>query len=126
MTDLSLRERAALDVLNRLPVGWRVGVASFDPGSHRWRVTARGSHPGRGKAPETITGTGADELSAMADLALRLDERRRAARLEAIERRGRLAYLAGAEQQSQRSADRPLSGDELERVLRRYPEDPGE
>jgi hypothetical protein len=36
----------------------------------------RGPHPGRGKTPETITGTGEDELAAMTDLRIRLDERR--------------------------------------------------
>ena len=69
MTDPAKRERAALDVLNRLPDWWAVGPTSYDPGIGRWSYTARGPHPGRGKYPETITGTGEDELAAMTDLA---------------------------------------------------------
>jgi hypothetical protein len=48
LTDPAKRERAALDVLDLLPDRWAVG---------------------RGKYPETITGTGEDELAAMTDLA---------------------------------------------------------
>jgi hypothetical protein len=64
MADPATRERAALDVLALLPDGWHVGPMSWDPGSHRWSVTARGPHPGRGKAPETVTGRAEDELAA--------------------------------------------------------------
>jgi hypothetical protein len=56
-----------------------------------------GRHPGRGKHPETITGTGEDELAAMTDLRIRLDERHHAAKLPDIDRRGRVAFLDGAE-----------------------------
>ena len=69
MTDPAKRERAALDVLALLPEWWAVGPTSYDPGTGRWSYTARGPHPGRGKHPETITGTGEDELAAMIDLA---------------------------------------------------------
>jgi hypothetical protein len=31
MTDPAKRERAALDVLARLPEDWRIGRASYDP-----------------------------------------------------------------------------------------------
>jgi hypothetical protein len=31
-------------------------------------VTARGPHPGRGKVPQTVTGTGEDETAALRDL----------------------------------------------------------
>ena len=55
------------------------------------------SHPGRGKHPETITGTGEDELAAMVDLRIRLDERRRTEKPHEIDRRGRAAFLEGAE-----------------------------
>lgn len=92
MTDPAKRERAALDVLALLPDRWALGPTSYDPGIGRWSYTARGPHPGRGKYPETITDIGEDELAAMTDLRIRLDERRRAAKLEAIDRRGRLAY----------------------------------
>jgi hypothetical protein len=63
-----------------------------------------------------------DELAAMVDLRIRLDERRRAAKLADIDRRGRLAYLEGAEAHSQAAEGRPLTGDELGRVTKRYPE----
>ena len=66
-TDPAKRERAALDVLELLPEWWAVGPTSYDPGTGRWTWTARGRHPGRGKHPETITGTGEDELAAMTD-----------------------------------------------------------
>ena len=64
------------DVLALLPEPWAVGPSSYDPGTGRWTYTARGPHPGRGKAPKRITGTGYDELAAMTDLRIWLDERR--------------------------------------------------
>jgi hypothetical protein len=121
VTELAARERAALDILNRLPDGWHVGPATYDPGSRRWSVTARGPHPGRGKHPETIRGTGEDELAAMAYLAIALEELRRDERLEEIDRRGRLSFLEGAEEQSREATGRPLSAEELNRVTRRHP-----
>ena len=123
MTDPAKRERAALDVLELLPEWWAVGPTSYDPGTGRWTWTARGRHPGRGKAPETITGTGEDELAAMIDLRIRLDERRRAEKVAEIERRGRAAFLEGAEERSRAVEGRPLTADELERVTKRYPRD---
>ena len=93
MTDPAKRERAALDVLELLPCRWALGPTSYDPGTGRWSYTARGPHPGRGKHSETITGIGEDELAAMTDLAIRLDERRRSEKLAAIDRRGRLGRL---------------------------------
>ena len=95
MTDLAKRERAALDVLALLPEWWAVGPTSYDPGTARWTWTARGRHPGRGKLPETITGTGEDELAAMIDLRNRLDERRRDEKLVEIERRGACVLSGG-------------------------------
>jgi hypothetical protein len=89
----------------------------------RWSYTARGRYPGRGKTPEWITGTGEDELAAMVDLRNRLDERRRAEKLAAIDRRGRAAFLEGAEAHSQSVEGRPLTADELERVTTRYPDE---
>ena len=101
MTDPAKRERAALDVLALLPEWWAVGPTSYDPGTGRWTWTARGRHPGRGKSPERVTGIGEDELAAMIDLRNRLDERQRAKKLAAVDRRGRAAFLEGAEAQSQ-------------------------
>ena len=73
-----MRERIALHVLAMLPDGWRIGQTSWNPDLGRWAITARGPHPGRGKAQETISGTGVDDLAAITDLGVRLDERRRA------------------------------------------------
>jgi hypothetical protein len=58
----------------------------------------------------------------MTDLAIRLDERRRAERVAEIDRRGRLAYLEGTEERSRDAEGRPLTGAELERITRRYRE----
>jgi hypothetical protein len=109
MTDPAKRERAALDVLALLPEWWAVGPTSYDPGIGRWSSTARGPHPGRGKYPETTTGTGEDELAAMIDLRIRLDERQRPEKLGQIDRRGRAAFLEGAETQSQAAEGRRLT-----------------
>ena len=57
----------------------------------------------------------------MTDLRIRLDERHKAERLDDIERRGRAAFLEGAEARSQAVEGRPLSADEQERVTKRYP-----
>jgi hypothetical protein len=122
VTDLAARDRAALDILNRLPEWWRVGPATYDPGTRRWRITAFSRPGGRLRPPETLTGVGEDELHAMTELRILLDERQRSEQLEAIERRGRAAFLeGGAEAQSQAAEGRPLRADELERVTRRYP-----
>ena len=100
MTDPEKHEHAALDVLALLRSGGG-RPTSYDPGTGRWTWTARGRHPGRGKTPERITGTGEDELAAMIDLAIRLDERHRDEKLNAIDRRGRAAFLEGAEERVQ-------------------------
>lgn len=122
MTDPAIRERAALDVLARLPDGWRVGPTSYDPGTRRWSIAARAAPTGlRSRPPETLTGHGADELAAFADLRMKLDERRKAERLDDIERRSRAAFLEGAEERSQAVEGRPLTADEQERVTKRYP-----
>ena len=78
VSDSATRERIALHVLAMLPDGWRIGQTSWNPDVGRWAITARGPHPGRGKAQETISGTGVDDLAAITDLGVRLDERRRA------------------------------------------------
>jgi hypothetical protein len=44
-------------------------------------------------------------------------------RFRELNRRLRVAFIAGAEEQSQREAGRGLTEQELERVLRRYPGD---
>ena len=111
MNDPAKRERAALDVLALLPEWWAVGPTSCDPGTGRWTWTARGRHPGRGKTPESITGTGLDELAAVIDIRIRLEERRRPDQI--AEKRGRAAFLEGAEERSRTVEGRPLTAYEL-------------
>jgi hypothetical protein len=65
-------------------------------------------------------GSGIDELAAVTDLAMTLEERAKADAFAGIEQRGRLAYLDGAEEESQRLG-RPLTDAELERLIRRFP-----
>ena len=76
--DSAKRDMIALHVLAMLPDGWWIGQTSWNPDVRRWAVTARGPQPGRGKAQETISGTGEDDLAAITNLRIRLDERRRA------------------------------------------------
>ena len=122
MIDFATREHGALDVLDQLPEGWHVGRISWNPCTRRWAITARGPHPDRGRAPETISGIGPDEPSAVTNLRIRLAKRHRPDQLAEIERRGRAAFLEAAEAQSQATEGRPLTADELEQVTRRYPE----
>jgi hypothetical protein len=46
-----------------------------------------------------------------------------ASRRKGLNRRLRVAFIAGAEERSRREVGRGLSEEELERVLRRYPGD---
>ena len=55
--------------------------------------------------------------------AIRLDERRRDEKLAEIDRRGRAAFLEGAEERSRTVEGRPLTAYELERVTKRYPQE---
>ena len=59
----------------------------------------------------------------MIDLRFRLDERQRGEKIAEIDRRGRAAYLEGAEERSRTVEGRPLTAYELERVLKGYPGD---
>jgi hypothetical protein len=76
-----------------LPARWRVGPVTFDPGRQAWSVTARGPHPGRGKAPVTVSGTGDNEIAALRDLdgCLRGVPHPDGGRLDELRRRLRLA-----------------------------------
>jgi hypothetical protein len=73
---------------------------TYDPGRHAWSVTAHGPLPGRSKAPQIVTGTGADEVAALHDLddRLRAVPRPDGGRLEELDRRLRQAYGEGAEE----------------------------
>jgi hypothetical protein len=104
-----------------LPDCWRVGPTSFDPGRHRWSVAARSpKYAGRLRPPAVVTGAGEDELAALTDLALKLQELRNVERKMSLEERARAAYLQGAEEHSRATLGRGLTPDELRRVLERY------
>jgi hypothetical protein len=115
------RERAWADVHDLLPDGWRVGPPSYDPGRHRWNVTAISPrYSGRLRPPATIEAHGEDELYALTELVFRLRELRDIEHRRAIEEQARTAYIQGAEDRSRSTLGPPLSPDELERILRRY------
>ena len=116
------RHRAWDDIHELLPVGWQVEPTSYDPGSRRWTVVARAPNTGvRGRPPETVTGEGDDELTALTELVRQLRVLVRPGQMADLERRARQAFLAGAAAQSRQSLDRGLTDEELERVARRYP-----
>jgi hypothetical protein len=100
MSNEDAREAAWGAVHEALPAGWRVGPASIgDPLRGTWSVTALRRPRGRLATPQTVTGTGADEVSALRDL----DDRLRGVpkpdgtAMDALRRRLRLAYVEGAE-----------------------------
>ena len=110
-------------VHDALPARWRVGPVTYDPGRHAWNVSAYGPHPGRGRAPQTVTGLGDDEVGALRALddELRGVPQPNGSRMEELRQRWRLAYLAGAEERSRQDLGRGLTLDELERVAERSP-----
>jgi hypothetical protein len=73
--------------------------------------------------PETVTGTGDTETDALRDL----DERERGVpkpdgtRMDELRQRTRLAYVEGAEETWQRLEGRPMTADELGRIIDRAP-----
>ncbi len=85
-------------------------------------MTARGPHPGRGKAPQTVTGTGEDETAALRDLdnQLRGVSKPDGGRMDELRRRPRLAYVEGAEEWTLEHVGRGMTRDELGRVIGRY------
>lgn len=126
MTD---REAAWDAVHEALPARRCVGRPSFDPGALRhdgylgaWSVTARGPHPGRGKAPRTVTGTGEHEVAALRDLVDRLTgvPKLDGNRMEELRRRLRLAYIEGAESWAVSALGRGLTDVEVAALVRRY------
>lgn len=120
------REEAWGRLHEALPARWTVGLGSYDPGEHRWSVSAVGPHPGRGKLPVYVTGFGENELEAVRDLDARLrGERNEGPRkLDELRARLRLAYLEGAEEWAQRELDRPLEREEQRGVIARFPAHP--
>lgn len=126
---MEAREAAWDAVHEALPARWCVGMPSFDPGVVRpdryrgaWSVTARGPHPGRGKTPQTLTGTGADEVAALRDLDDRLRgvPKPHGGRMDELRARLRLAYVDGAESWAIANLGRPLDRAELGRIIGRY------
>jgi hypothetical protein len=115
---------AAWDAVHEaLPVGWRVGLPSYSPEDHGWTVSAVNERTtGRGKLPQTVTGTGEDEAAALRDL----DDRLRGvpqpagSQMAELRRRTRLAYVEGAEEWTQRELGRGLTSEELGWISQRY------
>lgn len=115
------REQAWNDIHDLLPDGWRASAASFDPGTHRWTVACRSpKHSGRLRAPAVLRGDGEDEVAALTHLAVQLRGLRNAERRMRLEAKTRAAYHHGAEEFSRGTLGRPLTQDELDRILERY------
>jgi hypothetical protein len=86
---------AAWDAVHEaLPARWTAGLPSSHPSTGIWTVTAIGAHPGRGKHPETVTGTGEDEAAALRALAelLRGLPHPEGGRMDELRLRQRLVY----------------------------------
>jgi hypothetical protein len=107
-----------------MPARWTVGQPSYDPGRPGWSISAVGPNRGRGKLPTFVSGFGVNELAAVRDLDARLrgEWSEGPRRLEELRARMRLAYVVGAEEWAQREMSRPLSSNELEGVVRRFPQ----
>ena len=127
---MTIDREAAWDSLwEAVPARWTVGMPSLDPGKLRldghmgaWSVTARGPHPGRGKAPQMVTGTGDDETAALRDLdaTLRGAKPANGSYLEDLRQRLRLAYVDGAERWMRENVGHGLSSDEPTNVVARF------
>jgi hypothetical protein len=115
------REEAWDAVHEALPARWAVGLPSQHPSSMTWSITARGPHPGRGKHPQTVTGSGEDETAALRDL----DDRLRGSampvgRMDDLRARLRLAYVAGAEEWTRGDLGRGMTREELDGIVTRF------
>jgi hypothetical protein len=77
-----------------VPARWHIGRPSSDPGCHAWSVTAWGPNPARGKSRQSVSGTGADEASALRDLHHRLRgvPKPSGGRMDDLRRRLRMAF----------------------------------
>lgn len=126
---LGPREAAWDAVHEALPARWRVGPITYNPGVLRadghmgaYSVTAVDSHPGRGKIPQSVTGTGPDERAALRDLddQLRGVPQPDGSRMDELRRRLRFAYVQGAEDWTVANVGRRLPRDELGRVIEKY------
>jgi hypothetical protein len=113
------RPRAWSDIHDLLPDGWHVGSLTYDPCGGRWRIVARG--PDTTSVQTIVDVNGEDELHALTELVVALRELNRPGRLAELEQRARQAYVAGAEEHSQRAVGRGLTTEAFERVRRRFP-----
>jgi hypothetical protein len=77
-------------------------------------------YSGRLRPPTVIRGRDEDELAALTDLVIQLRELRGAERRMQLEEKARAAYVQGAEEYTRATLGRPLTQDELERMLARY------
>lgn len=117
------REAAWGAVHEALPAGWRVGPAAIgDPLRGTWSVTALRRARGRLATPQTVTGTGPDEVAALRDLddQLRGVPKPDGTALDAMRRRLRLAYLQGAEDWTRQELGRGMTAEEAGRVVERF------
>jgi hypothetical protein len=105
------REAAWDAVHEALPACWRLGPPSFDPGRGAWSVSAVGPHPGRGRIPQSVSGFGSDEVSALRALDghLRGVAQPDGGAVDALRRRLRFANVEGAEEWSRQHVGRPLT-----------------
>lgn len=106
-----------------LPAHWRVGLPSRHPSTGVWTVTAIDERAtGRGKVPQSVTGTGEDETAALLDLddCLRGVPHPDGSRMNEIRARLRLAYVTGAEEWSRDNVGRGLTPAELGSVVERF------
>jgi len=119
----ALEEDAWAAVHEALPARWQVGPVTYDPGRHAWSVTARSGARGRGNPPVTVSGAGEDEIAALRDL----DDRLRGVpkpdgtRMDELRRRARFVFVQSAEETWQRIEGRPMTAEELSRVIQRMP-----
>jgi hypothetical protein len=119
------RETASDAVHEALPASLRVGLPSYHQERGDWTVSAVNERStGRRKRAEAFTGTGETEIAALRDL----DDRLRGVpppdgtAIYRMRGRLRLSYVQGAGDWTQRELGRPMSGEELERVAKRYDE----
>jgi hypothetical protein len=94
MNEANDRDAAWDAVHEALPANWRVGLPSYSPERRSWSVTAIDElTTRRGKIPQTVGGTGEDEVAALHDLAECLaDVPRTEGRLDQLRRRIHAVY----------------------------------